>query len=109
MWRCRCGETNLNSAFHCRECKGSRSTHEDTDHKSRARSRPKTVSFSLFGLGLPDRAREAAPERRRPLSEAELDTYYAGARKQARLMWVVYVLAALAAVGLLVWQIVRGE
>lgn len=107
MWRCHCGETNLNSAHHCRECTGARVTHEDTEREPRPRERRKTVNVGFFGMGMGDD--RPTPVVRRPMSEHELDSYYRRSNRQIQIMWFVYALAAAAVVGLFVWQVMRPD
>jgi hypothetical protein len=106
MWRCHCGETNLNKDPRCRECAGPRVTHEDKERDPRPRERRKTVNVGFFGMGLGDDSRTSAAGRR-PMSEHELDSYYRRSHRRSQLMWVVYAAAAAAAIGLLIWQVTR--
>jgi hypothetical protein len=120
MWRCHCGEKNLSADERCRNCNAARLTHEDVDGPAAGASRrAKTVEVSFIGLGSRRGPAEADPLRRaargprpgeaptRALSDEELVTYYAAERRREILILVAWVLAALAVVGLLVWQIAR--
>jgi hypothetical protein len=105
MWRCHCGETNLNRDTHCRDCSGARSTHEDRDFEPRPRAREKNVYIGFFGMGMGDE-RATAPARR-VLTERELDSHYRRSHRTHRIQWVLYAVAGLAVLGMLVWQVLR--
>ena len=108
MWRCHCGEMNLNTHTHCRECSGPRLTHEEKDHQPRSRERPKTVNVGFFGMGMgDDRGREES--QRRIMTEQELDAYYRRSRQKLRLQWFLYAVGAVLALLLLVWQVSGPE
>ena len=112
MWRCHCGETNLNSRTRCAACDAARLTHESEAPEAAGRSgRPRTVQFGFFGMGL-ERGRGDDDDRgRNPpriLSESELGAYYARERRRDILNWIGGGLALLAVLGLLAWQIMRS-
>lgn len=108
MWRCHCGEINLDTAAHCPACRGPRSTHEDKDAEPHVPERDRIVYMGMLGMGLgPQRDRDRMPPR--SLTEAELNAYFTRARWQRRLSWLVAALVGLAGVALVVWQILRTE
>jgi len=110
MWRCHCGETNLNSRARCAVCHAARLTHE-TDPEPPGRSgRLKTVQFSFFGLGGEaagsEEGRGGAPPH--ILDERELAEHYAREHRKSIAGWVAGGIGVLAIVGLLAWQIMRS-
>ena len=109
MWRCHCGETNLNSRSRCAVCHAARLTHEKEPEPPGRSGRPKTVQFSFFGLGGEmegSEGRGGTPPR--ILDEQELAAHYARERRRDISMWIAGGIAALAVVGLLAWQIMRS-
>lgn len=107
MWRCRCGDTNLEKDERCRSCEGPRRAAEQKDAEYRPPKRWKAVQVGFFGLGMDDP--RGAEEEGPPLTDAELEAYYRAADRRGRLTWLLYLLAALAIVGLLAWQIFRPD
>jgi len=108
MWRCHCGETNLNTDTHCRECSGPRGTHEDPEREPRLRPRKKTVYIGFFGMGMgPEREGSGAP--RRPMSDRELDSYYSRSRRSLRLQWIAFGVGVLIVALVLIWQVIRPD
>lgn len=107
MWRCRCGETNIEADARCRSCEGARRLAERKDAEYRPPKRWKAVQVGFFGLGIDDPRGGGADEE--PLSDAELEAYYRQADRRNRLSWIGYILASLAIIGLLAWQIFRAD
>jgi hypothetical protein len=119
MWRCHCGEKNLSADERCRNCNAARLTHEEDEAPAPAPRRGKTVQVSFFGLGGGGRDVEAKIRPRvasprpgeappRAFTEDELARHYAAERRRDLLTWGAWILAALAAVALLAWQVVRS-
>lgn len=107
MWRCRCGETNLEADGRCRSCEGLRRAAERADMEYRPPKRWKSVQVGFFGMGIEDPRGGGVEEPR--LTEAELEAYYRDANRRNRLGWIGYILAALAIIGLFAWQIFRAD
>lgn len=65
------------------------------------------VGFLGMGMRSPETRHlpAAAPK---TLSESELADYYAQQKRRSVLNWILYVVAALAVVGLLAWQLFRS-
>lgn len=106
MWRCRCGETNIEADARCRSCEGARRLAERKDAEYRPPKRWKAVQVGFFGLGLEDPRGGEGEER---LSDEELEAYYRRAGRQDRMSWLAYALAAAVVIGLVVWQIFRPD
>lgn len=107
MWRCHCGEINLNRATHCRDCAGPRRTHEDRDYEPQPRARQKNVYIGFFGMGMGDeRGRDAEP---RIMTDQELDAHFNRSRITLRVQWLIFAIAAALGAGVLVWQVLRRE
>lgn len=108
MWRCRCGETNLENDARCRSCEGLRRAAERGEDDYTPPKRWKAVQVGFFGMGMDDPRGEAeGPDHR--LTEAELDAWYRQEARRQRLAWLAYGVAAVVVVGLLVWQVFRPD
>ena len=86
MWRCRCGETNLEADGRCRSCEGLRRAAERADMEYRPPKRWKSVQVGFFGMGIEDPRGGGVDEPR--LTEAELEAYYRDADRRNRLGWI---------------------
>ena len=109
MWRCHCGETNVNSRSRCQACNAARLTHESAPESPGQVVRPKTVQFQFFGMGdgpVPG-VGSTADAGRRILTERELASHYAREQRRSILGWLAGGVAAMAVLGLLAWQIFR--